>query len=193
MFDKLYNWTLRQAKSNRALWALGCVSLAESAFLPIPIEALTIPLMMANLRRVWLVALVATAGSVAGGALGYAIGYYLYEGLGSWLLEIYGYQGQFESFRSQFHEFGWWIVLTGGITPIPYKVVSIASGVAQISFPVFILASALSRGVRFAAFALLFWFFGPRVQDFLDRYKALVGVGVTVVLVAGFVAVFWFN
>ena len=86
---------------------------------------------------------------------------------------------------------GWWIVLTGGISPIPYKVVSIAAGVAQVSFPVFLMASALSRAARFAAFALVFWYFGPQVEKFLSRYKALVGVMVTVLLAAGFVAIFW--
>ena len=108
LFEGLYRWTLRQAKSRKALWVLGLASLAESAVLPIPIEAVSIPLMLANLRRVWLVALVATAGSVAGGALGYVIGHYLYEGLGSWLLQVYGYKGQFNAFQAQFQQMGWW-------------------------------------------------------------------------------------
>ncbi|WP_197282208.1 YqaA family protein [Dethiosulfatarculus sandiegensis] len=167
------------------------MSLFESSILPIPIEVVTIPLFMADRKRVWLVALVATLGSVLGGILGYAIGYHLYEGLGRWLLEFYGYQNEFNSLQEKFREAGWYVVMVGGITPIPYKVVSIASGFARLAFPVFMAASLVSRSLRFLAFALLFYFFGPSVRYLLGKHGALLGWVVLSLLIAGFLVVFW--
>jgi membrane protein YqaA with SNARE-associated domain len=190
-FDRLYQWTIKRAKTSLALWALALVSFAESAILPIPIEVITIPLFMAERKRVWRVALVATVGSVLGGMLGYAIGHYLYETLGSWLLNFYGYQNEFNSLQEKFRHSGCYVVMVGGITPIPYKVVSIASGVAKLSFPVFVAASFASRGLRFLAFALLFYYFGPSVRYFLEKHGPLLGWGVLGLLIAGFLVVFW--
>lgn len=190
MFKRLQSWVADKAATDQALWTLATASFLESAMVPFPIEALSIPVMLAQVRRVWLVALVATLSSAAGGAVGYLIGMFLFDTLGIWLLKMYGLLDTFAQVQAEFRANGWYWVMIGGITPVPYKVISIASGVAQLSFGVFMAASLLSRGIRFAAFAWCFWLFGERLQVFLEKHAGLVSASVLGLLVAGFGVMF---
>jgi membrane protein YqaA with SNARE-associated domain len=189
MLRRLYDWTLGLASRPNALTALGVVSFAESSFFPIPPDAMIIPMVLARPDRAWRIALVATVTSVVGGILGYAIGYYLFETLGQSLIRLYGYQAQFEAYRHAYHEWGLWIILIKGLTPIPYKLVTIASGAAAFDFPVFVLASIATRGLRFFLVAALLLRFGEPIRDFVERRLTLVATAFLLAVVGGFVIV----
>lgn len=189
MLRKLYDWVIRLSASPNALPALGVVSFAESSFFPIPPDAMIIPMVLAKPERAWAIALVATVTSVVGGMLGYAIGYFLFETIGMRVIEFYGMQARFEQFRDTYAEWGLWIILIKGMTPIPYKIVTIASGAAAFNFPVFVAASILTRGVRFFLVAALLRYFGPPIRDFIEKRLTLVTTVFVVSLVGGFIVV----
>jgi len=182
---------MRAGAGPGALRSVALVSFAESAILPIPVDAVTLPVMLADRRRAWRVAWVATAASVLGGAVGYGLGLLLYETLVTWLIEFYGWQESFAAVRQDFHDNGVLIVAIGALTPIPYKLIAIASGVEQLDFALFLAISLVGRGVRFLAFAALVWHFGDRLRRLLDRHAALAGWLALLLLVGGFVAVEW--
>jgi membrane protein YqaA with SNARE-associated domain len=189
MIRRLYDWTMDLASRPHALRALGVVSFAESSFFPIPPDAMIIPMVLARPDKAWQIALVATVTSVLGGIAGYAIGFYLYETLGQWVISAYGYGEQFEAYRAAYNEWGLWIILIKGLTPIPYKLVTIASGAAAFDFWVFAAASILTRGARFYLVAALLKYFGPPIRDFVERRLTLVTTIFVVGLVGGFVVV----
>jgi membrane protein YqaA with SNARE-associated domain len=189
MLRRLYDWTMNLAGRPNALPALGVVSFVESSFFPIPPDVMLLPMVLAKPERAWTIALVCTVTSVAGGIAGYAIGYYLFETLGGWVIDFYGYREGFEAYRHAYAEWGLWIILIKGMTPIPYKLVTIASGAAAFDFPVFIAASILTRGVRFFMVAALLKYFGPPIRDFVERRLTLVTTLFVVGLVGGFVVV----
>ncbi len=186
MIRPLYDWTMRLAAGRNALPALGAVSFAESSFFPIPPDAMIIPMVLARPDRAWSIALVATAASVIGGMVGDAIGFYLFNLIGERLIELYGYQDKFEAFRQAYAHWGLWIILIKGLTPIPYKLVTIASGAAEFNFPLFVAASIATRGARFFLVAALLRAFGPPIRDFIERRLTLV----TTLFVAGIVGGF---
>lgn len=177
---------MEKAGTRRALWVLAAVSFSESALLPLPVDAVVIPLMLADRRKVWRVALIATLASVAGGAAGYAIGMFLYETLGRWLIDLYGLHESFIGLQEDLGRTGWLWVVVGGISPLPYKLVAIACGLLKFSFPMFLAVSAASRGVRFLAIGLFFRHFGPRLRVFMDRNGPLVGWSMLLLLAGGF-------
>jgi membrane protein YqaA with SNARE-associated domain len=189
MLRRLYDWTMGLASRPNALTVLGLVSFAESSFFPIPPDAMIVPMVLARPDRAWRIALVATIASVLGGILGYAIGYYLFETLGQSLIQLYGYQDKFEAFKQAYAEWGLWIILIKGLTPIPYKLVTIASGAAAFDFPVFILASIVTRGLRFFIVAALLRRFGEPIRDFVERRLTLVATAFLLALVGGFLVV----
>lgn len=189
MLRRLYDRTIALASKPHAMWALGGVSFTESSFFPIPPDALLIPMVLARPDRGWTIALVCTVASVLGGVFGYAIGYFLYETLGQWLINLYGMQAAGEQFRAGYAEWGLWIILIKGLTPIPYKLVTIVSGAAAFDIWVFIAASILTRGVRFYVEVGLLKIFGPAIRRFVEKYLTLVATGLLVVVVAGFVVV----
>ncbi len=174
MIRRLYDWTLAWAAHPQALWVLAIVSFAESSVFPIPPDILLIPMVLAAPRRAWLIAGVCTAASVAGGMAGYAIGYFAWEGLGQPILEALGKSGSFDGFSDRYTEWGAWAVLIAGITPFPYKVITILSGATALSLPVFIIASIVARGLRFFFVAALLWKFGMPVREFIERRLGLV-------------------
>jgi membrane protein YqaA with SNARE-associated domain len=183
---RLYDWIMRLAESPRALWALALVSFAESSFFPIPPDPMLIPMVLANRRRAWAFASVATIASVVGGIAGYFIGYSL-ESLGQSILAFYGYRDAMGDFQAMFAEWGLWIILIKGLTPIPYKFVTIASGMAGFDLKIFILASIATRGGRFFIIATLLFFFGEPVRAFIEKRLTLVTTLFVVLLVGGFV------
>jgi membrane protein YqaA with SNARE-associated domain len=178
--------TLALAASPRAPWWLAAIAFAEASFFPIPPDALLIPMALARPDRAWRLALVCTIGSVAGGALGYFIGYAVFNQLARPLIAFYGYGPRFAAFQAMYAQYGLWIILIKGLTPIPYKIVTIASGAAHFDFAVFMAASAVTRGARFFAVAALLRFFGAPVRDFIERRLTLV----TSLLAAGVVGGF---
>ncbi len=182
MLRALYDRTLSLASGPWALPTLAAVSFAESSFLPIPPDALLVPMVLARRDRAWLYALVCTVGSVLGGLLGYAIGFYLAP-LGLTLLKLMGHSGGLASFQAWYARFGLWVILIKGLTPIPYKLVTIASGLAHFSLPVFVAASVATRGARFFIEAALLRH--PAAKALVDRHLGLVVVlGVALVVVA---------
>ena len=153
-----------------AIWALGGVSFAESFFFPIPPDVLLVPMVLANRKRAWIIAGVCTITSVLGGLLGYAIGFWLFDSLGQWVIELYGLEKKSKAFYDYYNEWGPWIVGAGGFTPIPYKVITIASGLTRLDLEIFIIASLVARGLRFYLVAGLLWRYGEKVEKLLERH-----------------------
>ncbi len=189
MLRRLYDRTIDLAAHRRAIWVLAAVAFTESFVFPVPPDVLLIPMVLAARRGAWRIALVCTAASVAGGLLGYGIGAVLYEGVGRQIVEFYGYGPQFANASGLYNEYGAWIVLVAGLTPIPYKIFTIASGVAALDPAMFVAASVVARGLRFFLIAALLCWIGPPVRDFVERRLGLVFALFCILLVGGFVIV----
>jgi membrane protein YqaA with SNARE-associated domain len=187
MLQSLYERTLRLAAGPNALAALLTVSFVESSFFPIPPDILLIPMILARPRDAWRLAALCTLASVAGGLLGYAIGYFLFDAIGRPILEFYGAMDRYEALKTGFQQWGVWIIILKGMTPIPYKLITIASGVAQFDLWLFVAASIVSRSLRFFLVAALLWWFGDPVREFIERRLMLVTTIFAVGLVGGFV------
>jgi len=149
MLRRTYDWTMSLAGHPHAIWWLALLTCVESVVFPIPPDVLIIPMVLAARRQAWRIAAVATTASVVGGVLGYGAGFFLYEEIGKPIIEFYGYAAKYDTFQGWYTEYGAWIVAAGGFTPIPYKVITIASGVAQLDLTTFMIVSVLSRGARF--------------------------------------------
>ena len=170
MLKRTYDWCINAADKPYALWILAAVSFAESSFFPIPPDVMLLPMSLARPDRAYHFAAVCTLTSVAGGLLGYAIGYFLYESLGLWLMQLYGYGAKIEWFQQQYREWGAWFILIKGLTPIPYKLVTITSGFAHYSLFWFTLLSIVTRGARFFILAGLLGRYGVQIRGVLDRH-----------------------
>lgn len=189
MLRRLYDWTMSLAESRHALWALAAVSFIESSVFPIPPHVMLIPMVIARPSAWAKIALVTAVASVAGGAFGYAIGALAFESVGRPVLEFYGYGPRFDEFAARYNEFGAWAVLFAGLTPFPYKIITILSGATGLSFGVFMLASAVARGAIFFIIAALLWKLGPPIRDFIERRLGLVTAIFLILLFGGFAAV----
>jgi membrane protein YqaA with SNARE-associated domain len=189
MFRPLYEWTLRLARHRHAIRSMAAISFAESSFFPIPPDVMLVPMILARRDQAWLIAAVCTVASVAGGALGYAIGYFLYDSLGRWLIELYGLQQGTEEFRRWYAEWGAAIILVKGLTPIPFKLVTIMSGFAAFNFPLFLATALVTRGARFFLIAALLKRFGEPIQEFIEKRLTLVGLLFLAALAGGFALV----
>tara|TARA_R110001583_G_scaffold195222_1_gene370713 strand:+ start:84167 stop:84754 length:588 start_codon:yes stop_codon:yes gene_type:complete len=185
----LYDWTLNLAAHRHAGIALFIIAFIESSIFPIPPDVLLIPMIVAAPTRAWRFALICLVGSVLGGIAGYGIGYFLFESIGQPVLQLYGYSAKFDAFRDYYNEWGAWAVFIAGVTPFPYKVITILSGVTALDPSVFMVASVLARGLRFFIIAALIWKFGPVIRDFIEKRLGLVFTIFVVVLVGGFVAI----
>ena len=188
---RIYDWVLHWAEHPAGTWALGILAFAESSFFPVPPDVLLMALAVGKPKRSLWFATVCSVGSILGGMLGYAIGYWAWEAVqGYFFSYIPGFTpAAFEHVRTLYGEWGFWIVFTAGFTPLPYKVFTIASGTMQIAFPVFIVASSLSRSARFFLVAGLIRIFGPEIKAFIDKYFNILAVVFTVLLVGGFVVI----
>jgi membrane protein YqaA with SNARE-associated domain len=187
MLRRIYDWCVAAADKPYALWVLGAVSFAESSFFPIPPDIMLLPMSLARPKRAWFFATWCTVASVAGGLLGYAIGALLYDSLGQWLINLYGLGGKVEAFRASYAEWGAWIIIGKGLTPIPYKLVTITSGFAGYNVGLFVLCSIIARGGRFFAVAILLNRYGDTIRAEIEKRLGLwvaLGAGV---LVLGFV------
>jgi membrane protein YqaA with SNARE-associated domain len=186
MFQNLYRWTLSLAGSPHASWALGIIAFAESSFFPVPPDTILIPMSLARPKRAWVYALICTLGSVGGAVLGYFIGALLYETVGKWLINLYGYGARVDQFRALYAEWGWAVILLKGLTPIPFKIVTITSGLLAYSLPLFILLSFLTRGARFFFIAVLLKRYGKPINALLENYFGWFLVILAAAVVAGF-------
>ena len=186
MLRRLYDWTMGLAGHRHALVALAVISFAESSVFPIPPDILLIPMILAARERAWVIASVCTLASLAGGAAGYAIGALLFDTVGQPIVEFYGYLDRYQDFQRRYEEWGAWIVAGAGFTPFPYKVITITSGVMNLDFGVFMIASLLSRGARFFLLAALLWKFGPPIRGFIERYLPQLALLFFVLLFGGF-------
>src|SRR3990167_3386226 len=187
MIRSLYDWVIRLAGHPRAIPALGVVSFMESSFFPIPPDVMLIPMVLANRDKAFRIALGGAVCSVRGGLLGYAIGYYFFETIGAWVVKTYGLQAGLDAFRRGFQEHGIWIILIKRLTPIPYKLVTIASGAAHFDLFTFVWASIVTRGVRFFLVAALLWKFGEPIRTFIEKRLTLLTWLFLIALVGGFV------
>ncbi|KZL17051.1 SNARE associated Golgi protein [Pseudovibrio axinellae] len=186
MLRRLYDWTLSLSAGPRAPHALGIVAFVESSVFPLPPDLLLIPMCVCKRQRAWFYAALCTVASVLGGLLGYLIGALLFEEVAKPILTLYGYMDRFEQFSQIFDDWGWWFVFIAGLTPFPYKVITIASGVFALNVPVFIAASIVSRGIRFFVVAGLVYMFGPTIRDFIEKRLGLVFTAFVVLLIGGF-------
>lgn len=182
----IYDWTLALAAHPKAVWMLALVAFAESSFFPIPPDVMLIPMIIATPRRAFWLAFVCTAASVAGGLFGYFIGAQLFGFVGEPLLAFYGGEEAFAKFSALYGEWGAWIVLAGGFTPLPFKVITIASGVTGLNIGTFLIASIIGRGARFFIVAALLWKFGPFIKDMIDRWFGPLSLIGLAVLIGGF-------
>jgi len=186
MIRRLYDWTLSMAAHPHALWVLAFVSFIESSVFPIPPDILMIPMIIAAPRRAFLIAFVCMAASVVGGIAGYMIGAFLFDAIGQPVLDFYGKADSVAEFNARFNEWGAWAVLVAGITPFPYKVITIMSGWTGLSLPVFVVSSIGARGFRFFILAALLWKFGAPIRTFIEKYLGLLFTLFVILLFAGF-------
>lgn len=189
MMRRLYDWTMDAATHDRAPLALFWVAFIESSFFPIPPDVMLIPMVLAQRAKAWWFATIATLGSVIGGMFGYAIGYFAFEYIGAPILAFYGMTQAFDDFATRYNEWGAWIVFIAGVTPFPFKVITIASGATQLNVVVFVIASVLARGLRFFVVAGLLYWIGQPIRAFIERRLELVMTVFVVLLVGGFVAI----
>ena len=190
MLKRIYDWCVEAADKRYALWILGAVAFAESSFFPVPPDIMLAPMSLAQPKRAWLYAGVCTVASVLGGILGYAIGALLYDSLGHWLITLYGLGDKVEAFRASYAEWGALIILAKGLTPIPYKLVTITSGFAGYNLALFILFSIITRGGRFFIAAVLLNRYGDWIKVRMEKHLGLAVAILIAVLVAGFVVAF---
>jgi membrane protein YqaA with SNARE-associated domain len=186
MLRRLYDWVMDLADHRHAEPLLAGVAFVESSVFPIPPDVMLMPMAYAHPRRAFRYALVATVASVVGGFLGYAIGYFLFETIGQAILDIYGFSEEFETFAGKYNEYGVAIVFFAGLTPFPYKVITIASGVTGLALAPFAVASLAARGLRFFLVCALIYWFGPPVRTFVERNLGLMTFIFGVLLVGGF-------
>src|ERR1700679_677633 len=190
MLKRIYDWCIDAAHKPHALWIMAAAAFAESSFFPVPPDVMLIPMALAQPQRAWLYATVCTVASVLGGILGYAIGALLYHSVGHWLIDFYGLRGKVEAFRASYAQWGAVIILLKGLTPIPYKLVTITSGFAGYNIWLFILCSIIGRGMRFFIGAILFNRYGDVIRAELERRLGLcVSLGAALLLF-GFVVAY---
>ena len=186
MLTDLYNWTMRLADHPRALWVLALVSFVESSFFPIPPDVMMIPMILARPSKAFLIASVALVASVLGGLLGYAIGAFAFEQIGQPILTSLGKADAMAEFNTRFNDFGFWAVLGAGITPFPFKVITVMSGWTAMPLSVFIPTAIIARAFRFFLVAALLWKFGAPIRDFIEKRLGLMTTLFFLLLIGGF-------
>jgi membrane protein YqaA with SNARE-associated domain len=191
MLRRVYDWCIAAAYRPFATWIMGAVSFMESSFFPVPPDVMLIPMSLARPERAYSYAFLCTWTSVAGGVLGYAIGALLYDSVGQWLISLYGYGDKVDAFRQAYNQYGTWIILLKGLTPIPYKIVTITSGFAGYDLVMFILLSFVARAGRFFLLAFLLNRFGPRARAIIEERLGLWVTLGALLIVVGIVAAVW--
>jgi membrane protein YqaA with SNARE-associated domain len=183
LLRRMYDWCIDAADKPHAMWTLGAISFAESSFFPVPPDVMLIPMSLARPQRAYVMALWCTVASVVGGLVGYSIGALLYDSVGTWLINLYGYGSKVEAFREAYAQWGAWIILLKGLTPIPYKVVTITSGFAAYNIWLFVLFSIITRGARFFILAFLLHRYGEHAREIIEKRLGFwVTIGAIVVI-----------
>jgi membrane protein YqaA with SNARE-associated domain len=183
LLRRLYDWAVDAAHKPHAMWTMGTIAFAESSFFPVPPDVMLIPMALARPERAYLMAAWCTVASVAGGLVGYAIGALLYDSVGAWLIHLYGYGDKVDQFRAAYAQWGAWIILLKGLTPIPFKIVTITSGFAGYNFALFVLFSIITRGARFFLLAFLLHRYGEQARHIIERRLGLwVTIGAAVII-----------
>ena len=191
LLRRLYDWCINAAHKPHAMWTMGAIAFAESSFFPVPPDVMLIPMALAYPQRAYAMAAWCTVASVAGGVVGYAIGALLYDSVGAWLIGHYGYGDKVEMFRSAYAEWGAWIILLKGLTPIPYKIVTITSGFAGYNFLLFVVFSVIARSGRFFLLAFLLHRYGEQARHTIEKRLGLwVTLGAAVVVIGIVLAVY---
>jgi len=193
LLRRMYDWCIDAAHKPHALWIMGAIAFAESSFFPVPPDVMLIPMALARPNRAYVLAAWCTVTSVAGGLLGYAIGALLYDSVGAWLIQLYGYGDKVESFRAAYAQWGAWIILLKGLTPIPYKIVTITSGFAGYNIGLFIVFSIIARATRFFVLAFLLHRYGEQARHIIEKRLGLwVLLGAAVIVIGIVIALYLF-
>ena len=179
--DTLKRKTKALLESEHMLRGLTIASFLESTIVPVPLEAVLIPLMQAKRDKLWLLAFMATLGCIAGALLGYAIGYFLFDAVGQDLISWFGSEQQFERVTEKMESQGFWFVLTLGIVPVPFQIAMLAAGATKYSIWLFLLATIIARSLRYFGLALVVKIFGNQAERFIRRYKTKAMIGITLV------------
>ena len=188
LLRKLYDWTLEKSKDPKAPWFLAVISFSESSFFPIPPDIILIPMVVAKRAKAWFFAFICTISSVLGGVAGYLIGYFFYLTIGEFIIELYSYQSEYSDFQSKYEGEIWlWFVFFAGLTPFPFKIITIASGALKINMISFIAIALVSRGLRFYLVATLLKFFGNYIKEYIDKYFNLFTFVFFILLIGGFI------
>ena len=188
LLRKLYDWTLEKSKDPKAPWFLAIISFSESSFFPIPPDIILIPMIIAKRTKAWFFAFICTISSVLGGVAGYLIGYFFYLTIGEFIIELYSYQSEYSDFQSKYEGEIWlWFVFFAGLTPFPFKIITIASGALKINMISFIAIALVSRGLRFYLVATLLKFFGNYIKEYIDKYFNLFTFVFFILLIGGFI------
>ena len=188
LLRKLYDWTLEKSKDPKAPWFLAIISFSESSFFPIPPDIILIPMVIAKRAKAWFFAFICTISSVLGGIAGYLIGYFFYLTIGEFIIELYSYQNEYSDFKSKYEGEIWlWFVFFAGLTPFPFKIITIASGAFNINMISFIAIALVSRGLRFYLVATLLRFFGNYIKKYIDKYFNLFTFVFFILLIGGFI------
>jgi membrane protein YqaA with SNARE-associated domain len=191
LLRRLYDWCIEAAHKPHAMWTMGAIAFAESSFFPVPPDVMLIPMSLARPQRAYVMALWCTIASVLGGLLGYAIGALLYDSVGHWLIQLYGYGDKVDAFRAAYAQWGAWIILLKGLTPIPYKIVTITSGFANYNLGLFIVFSVIARATRFFLLAFLLHRYGEQARHIIEKRLGLwVTLGAAVVVIGIVAAVY---
>jgi membrane protein YqaA with SNARE-associated domain len=185
MLRPLYQWILRRAARPDAVWWMAGISFAESSFFPLPPDIMLVPMCLARPHRLWFYTALCSLASLVGGFLGYLIGYYLFDSLGRLLFDLYGLWDAYYRFQDSFAVFGPWLLVFKGITPIPYKLLAITAGIARMDLGVFAACSVVARFSRYFLIAGLLYYFGPKVQEVIEKRLALTATLILVVVVGG--------
>ena len=186
MFKNLYQWTLALAESPRAIYALAAIAFAESSFFPVPPDVILVPMSLAKPQRALHYAAICTVASVIGGIVGYGIGALLYDTVGRWLIDLYGYGARIDGLRDFYARWGWAVILVKGLTPIPYKLVTIVSGLLGYNFPLFVGLSIVTRGLRFFFLAAILNRYGEPIKAALEKHFAPFMIGIVATIMLGF-------
>lgn len=186
MLRKVYDWIMSFASHPRAVWVLALVSFAESSFFPLPPDPLYVAMILKQREKAWRLAFICTLSSVIGGLLGYAIGYWIYESVGEKVIAFYGLQQSFAKFAQSFETYGFWVIALKGLTPIPYKIVTISSGIAGYNIHKFIIASIITRSFRFYLVAALLRIYGVAIKDYIENNLGFVTMTGLAALLGGF-------
>ncbi len=185
MLQKTYDWMMDKAAHRHAVWWMAAISFIESSVFPIPPDLMLIPMVLAAPTRWFRLAMICTLSSVAGGYLGYAIGYYFMDSIGAAVLMAFHLTEKFAAFKPLVDQYGAWVIIVKGATPIPYKLITIAAGAFHFNLAEFSFASFIARGMRFFLIAALLWKFGPPIREFVERRLKLVTTALVLLLIGG--------